>query len=327
MKIEHGPGQDCTRIIPTDDRATVHLEGLNVDETRACFLPGERSAPWAVSRQVLLSLPVDRAQEPGPTIVRDRSDAPEDRQGDQWHFDDGRVFLETSGSSRVEVDDTHREPELPMPRCLMLALAHQWARLRRMSLHAAAVHVDGRSLLVLGESCAGKSTLALSALTIGGKILSDDWVLAHIEDQELIVTPLRERMLVRSGAATEALLGRMPGHVQPRAAHASKAWLDYPTNDHRIASTTCDAVLYLRPTDDRPERTRLDAITPVRRYAAVMDSTSGALFSPRLPAESSSQHTLVQHIVRTPGFFLTGGHDLVEQPRRAWDNIVQQLSA
>lgn len=43
-----------------------------------------------------------------------------------------------------------------------------------LRLHASAVAVDGKGVLILGESGSGKSSLALQLMTLGATLISDD---------------------------------------------------------------------------------------------------------------------------------------------------------
>ena len=53
------------------------------------------------------------------------------------------------------------------------------------TLHASCVAVDGRGLLILGSSGAGKSALALRLLALGATLVSDDCTLLTVEGGQL----------------------------------------------------------------------------------------------------------------------------------------------
>lgn len=56
-------------------------------------------------------------------------------------------------------------------------------------LHASAVAFDGRALLILGASGAGKSGLALRLLAMGAELVSDDQVLIERRGDGLVARP------------------------------------------------------------------------------------------------------------------------------------------
>lgn len=49
-------------------------------------------------------------------------------------------------------------------------------------VHASAVSVEGRGLLILGASGTGKSTLALRMIGLGARLVADDQTLLHAEN-------------------------------------------------------------------------------------------------------------------------------------------------
>jgi HPr kinase/phosphorylase len=66
-------------------------------------------------------------------------------------------------------------------------------------LHATAVAVDGRGLLILGASGTGKSSLAIELLTLGAKLISDDGVwLQTAENPPLLERPSQATSLIEA---------------------------------------------------------------------------------------------------------------------------------
>jgi HPr kinase/phosphorylase len=55
-----------------------------------------------------------------------------------------------------------------------------------VNLHASCVAVDGRGLLILGRSGAGKSSLALQMMALGARLVADDRVELCREDAAVI---------------------------------------------------------------------------------------------------------------------------------------------
>lgn len=68
------------------------------------------------------------------------------------------------------------------------------------TIHASAVAVEGRGLLILGPSGAGKSSLALALMAQGALLVADDRVLLDARDGRLIAAcppPLAGRIEAR----------------------------------------------------------------------------------------------------------------------------------
>lgn len=82
------------------------------------------------------------------------------------------------------------------------------------TLHATAVAIEGRAVIIEGRSGAGKSDLALRLIDRGATLISDDRVLVVRDGQRLIAkTPLHEagRIEVRGlGIVTMGHVGDIP---------------------------------------------------------------------------------------------------------------------
>lgn len=56
------------------------------------------------------------------------------------------------------------------------------------TVHASCVALDGRGLLILGASGAGKSALALSLMALGARLVADDRTILTAREDDLIAT-------------------------------------------------------------------------------------------------------------------------------------------
>ncbi|MFD1611638.1 HPr kinase/phosphorylase [Sphingomonas tabacisoli] len=56
------------------------------------------------------------------------------------------------------------------------------------NIHASCVAIEGRAVLIVGDSGAGKSDLALRLIDRGAALVSDDQVLLNVEDERLIAS-------------------------------------------------------------------------------------------------------------------------------------------
>ena len=58
----------------------------------------------------------------------------------------------------------------------------------KKNVHGTAVSIDGKGLLILGQSGSGKSQLALALITHGAKLISDDKVIIINTESEIILS-------------------------------------------------------------------------------------------------------------------------------------------
>ena len=106
-----------------------------------------------------------------------------------WYFDESdQVFVDydhrvrmlcTPGSGLIEmsiVGTDEGDPTLATHPLLSLALVETMKRLERYPLHAAALSLNGKGVLVPGASGSGKSTLSVALVRAGFDFLSDDTV-------------------------------------------------------------------------------------------------------------------------------------------------------
>jgi HPr kinase/phosphorylase len=57
---------------------------------------------------------------------------------------------------------------------------------KKLTLHASSVKIKESGVLIIGESCAGKSDLALRLIDIGAKLVSDDQTILENRDNSII---------------------------------------------------------------------------------------------------------------------------------------------
>jgi hypothetical protein len=71
----------------------------------------------------------------------------------------------------------------------------------RLPLHAAAVVVAGRAILIAGASGRGKSTLAAALVGAGGQVIADDMVSPVVAEGRVTATPVLPRLRLMADAA------------------------------------------------------------------------------------------------------------------------------
>ncbi|NHF71583.1 HPr kinase/phosphorylase [Paracoccus xiamenensis] len=60
--------------------------------------------------------------------------------------------------------------------------------IRTETIHASAVALEGRGVLILGPSGSGKSSLALQLIGLGGQLIGDDRIVLHRADDAIVAS-------------------------------------------------------------------------------------------------------------------------------------------
>ena len=312
MKIEPGKTPDQSILKAGDPPAKVLIDGVSASELASFFGKTARRDAWArPGRVVEASLPGDsRKPERAPDFERD--------------LHDGRVEMHSGAPSRLTMDSNHREPRLQMPESLLSLVAQQWARLGYMALHAAAIEIAGLRLLVVGDSCTGKSTLALAAMACGGKVVSDDWVLLQQDGKHVTASALRSSMQLRTSRPVEALLTELDeGNRRTRPSTATgRLWLDLSQTRTSLHSLQIDQVLFLSaPTGERDRLSRFRRISPLQARAALVASGGAILFSSRFDQESRKLQRLASALEELPLRLGATGDDVWANASTFWDSL------
>jgi hypothetical protein len=206
----------------------------------------------------------------GDAVVRVREEA------DEWVVEwEGLGVLRASrdGASHAFVPDLHLDPAgaRKMERGVVAALVRHLRG--RLTLHGSAVAIDGRAVVCVGASGAGKSTMAAALVRAGGELLADD--MAAIElDPDPSVTPTEDHFSL-DDAARAAVTS-----AEPDAVNGEGKWL-VPAARVADAPRPLAAVLALRFGGEQP------SVRPLRGLEVL-----AALVPciPRFPTDDRARH-------------------------------------
>ncbi|WP_372022671.1 hypothetical protein P7L70_04690 (plasmid) [Tistrella mobilis] len=160
----------------------------------------------------------------------------------------------------------------------------------RLPLHAAAVVVEGRAVLIAGASGRGKSTFAAALARAGGQVIADDMVSPMVTDGRVVAAPVLPRLRLMADAAGHFGL---TGPVAPDG-----KILVTPAADPSPAPVPVAALLLLGDRGDGPARSgRLAALAAVPAIRGQI--TGGAATLPlydRTAAFSTALLDLARHM-------------------------------
>lgn len=200
------------------------------------------------------------------------------------------------------------------------ALIAAWRGL--VPLHASAVAIDGRAVLVVGRSGAGKSTLTAGLLALGARFIADDLVVLSVG---------RHRIDVQRGRPTIRLHPDTAGPVDPHAAPVLGdplgKWLARP-DDRQREALALGAVVILDAADVAPAAQLLPHLFRRRRMAAlpmrdmlIQDILAIASRVPVLayPAQTDSsapaRRNRAEEVMNCVRATMTRAHNVQQDPR------------
>ena len=190
----------------------------------------------------------------------------------------GRILV-SDGDSVVVSVDPDAEDDAGTPSWILQGWATTIAALQRglLSLHAAALDVDGRTVALAGRRRAGKSTTAMALRRAGHRLLVDDVTLVDLAEAPPRILPFQRNVhLLRDAAEAVGVdfdaMGKLAGG-RPKAAFLDEA----PPTALRVL----DLIVELRP---RPDVESVD-VQPVRgaeRFAVLQHHTLRDGIAPRV---------------------------------------------
>lgn len=240
----------------------------------------------------------------------------------------GAAFI-GPGLGRVPLEGLDREADGRMPGGLGLALAAAFAVHGAWMVHGAAIDGPAGGILILGNSFAGKSTTAASALLAGYRMVGDDWLLLWANGGTIYVRTLRPFASLReeSWQALSAMPG-FPSGLWYTSGLRHNMVLDPSVS--RLHQRVCriDHVLHAE-VDPEAERPWATTITPMEAPAALgrlMRAATPALFIGGLGQAAGALSQTASLLLRHCGQYATNfGRRLMPDPIVEWGAIRSEL--
>jgi hypothetical protein len=312
-------GNSC-RLVASGLGIEVGIQGLSPEEME--YRLQGRGRRWEWSELVkrgpitvgLVSEPVHGAVE-GETTVYEK-DLP-----------DGRIRLISGGEAEFQVGEGHKDTGGILPYSFHAALAQQLARAGVLTMHAAAIATPYGGVLAIGRKGAGKSTLAASAIRCGLGVVSDDWILASLDQTAPRAQRMRGFMVLRKGWATEQLREHLPGELLRDSGARPKLNLSMPMNDVRFPEWGEMAAICVleRPKSGRRDATQISRMPPHMALAALTESSMPIVLSKRLPVERASLLPGLTGAVAASCYRVRAGLDLIESAPQTWARLLESV--
>jgi hypothetical protein len=229
----------------------------------------------------------------------------------------GSLRLRPAGGDTITCSlDTPALRRVTFPLLLEMAVIHALALEGIPVFHGAGFTLGGSAVLALGQSGAGKTTLAAAAIRAGGKVISDDSVIAlRRRSGSLSVQPFRRDLQVRPGSrrlfprAIAPLLKPLPGALEPkwtlRRGDAAPCFTD-DVSLNRIWILTLDR---------RLQGCRIRPLHQAEALVALIQGSSPLYLSERYPGERAALMPVLRSLVeRVPAYGVRMGRALLEDP-------------
>ena len=107
----------------------------------------------------------------------------------EFIFPFGSKFVVSQGSSITIISRGETDPRLEALALQGVVFAALMSQRGKMVLHASAIELQGRAVILVGDKGQGKTTLGLKLLSMGGRLLSDDVTVLSFENGRAMILP------------------------------------------------------------------------------------------------------------------------------------------
>jgi hypothetical protein len=199
---------------------------------------------------------------------------------------------------------------------LEIALSHALAISGHVVSHAAAVEVGGMTLLAVGRTHSGKSTLSAAALAAGGAVVSDDSVILGLDDDGAPTAgALRRNLWLRDGS--EGLLSeKLRARLWEASSFGERRWgLERAAFPELFRTAVRPRAIVLLRRDRRIRGFSLRRVSSADGLAGLILASSALFLSGRYPVERGRCMPGLQALVDgAPCFEARMGRALIEEP-------------
>lgn len=198
-------------------------------------------------------------------------------------------------------------------------------------VHALVFKYRGKGFMALGESGAGKTTLALAALAAGAEIVSDDRVAIRAEDDAIKAYGMRPYLQIRP-ASLRCIenSGELAALGIPTAATSVTRLEHALLPGFVIDNTSIDCTLLLQnPTPrQRPASAIMEAVSAAEILVAAIAGSLPYIYSMNPAALSAEPYNITNGLLTVPhtARLITGG-DLMCRPAEAFVHLLDNLQS
>jgi hypothetical protein len=208
------------------------------------------------------------------------------------------------------------------------AFTHALARLGMPRAHGAAFTVDDRSVLALGASYSGKSTLVAAALQAGGKILADDAVImAPGPNREPTLLPSRSYLGFR-GQTVGLVPDRFSRSLSEVQSSFEDRWiLERTRNPEDFVESLVPQTIWRTNVDRRRKHSQVTPMNQAETLGLMIQSTSPLFLTPSYTRDRKMQLPVLTRLAESrPGYAIRLGRDLMTDPSTTLHRLIHQTT-
>ncbi len=272
-----------------------------------------KNAPTGIPESRGLAVPPTRWQKsPNDVIVGG---------GHRLEFLEDRCHL-TTGDDRGE----HSAAALGalLNHCVFRMLAAKGVAI----LHGAAFQCNNSNVIVLGQSGAGKSTMAAAALAAGAQVVSDDSLLAAQSSADAITLASNRHWMSFETPTLPLLPKYISSQLDCHGTTGYEYWtLPFDRAPQAIISEISPRIAWFVSVDRRLKTSRIESISQDQALSRLVQATPSVFLSPRLMAERAGVWSVLVGLVNSCSMFRVRlGGDILLKPRETLEHLLASSS-
>jgi hypothetical protein len=278
-------------VICWGSSAAIQLSGIATDSAvaladRWCAelgSPGAAGSVGALKLEIPDGAPLDSTEDPRKIRIslRDGDDisAVRLRVGPHTlHASEGRA------ADRISFSNRRSPSPFEVELLIDLGIIHLLARQGLPVLHGCAFELGGRSVFGLGGSFAGKTTVSVAAMRAGGRVVSDDAVLAiPSADNPYSLVPVRSYGWLR-GKTREIVPDELREKMVENEEDGQPRWvLNREDGGEGFVDRVVPEVIWIQSIDRRLKESRVEPVDQGQVFAALIRASSPLYLSRHCP--------------------------------------------
>jgi hypothetical protein len=210
-----------------------------------------------------------------------------------------------------------------------LGINHLLARQGLPVVHACAFELERTSILGLGESFSGKTTVSVAAMRAGGQVVSDDVVLAVPSgDGVCSLVPVRSYGWLRDGTR-EIVPGNLQNKMVETSEDGQPRWvINREDAGQSFAEQTVPRVFWIQSVDRRLKKSRVEEVNQGTMFAALIRSSSPLYLSRHFPEIRDKLIPVFRSLCeQCRGYRVRLGRRLLEDPEGEMARLIELSGA